>query len=71
MIDFSETLSPIVKLTTTTIRVVLTVALVRGWSVRQLDINNAFLNGFLKENIYMEQPPGFQQHIGNSSVVCK
>lgn len=50
--DFSERLSPVVK--PTTIEVVLTVALSRGWTVRQLDINNAFLNEILKEDIYME-----------------
>lgn len=60
-LDFSETFGHVVK--PTTIHIVLTIALARGRSIRQLDINNAFLNGFLKEDIDMEQPPGFQQHI--------
>ncbi|WKA03793.1 hypothetical protein VitviT2T_021882 [Vitis vinifera] len=66
--DFNETFSPVVK--PTTIRVVLTIALANNWVVRQLDINNAFLNGDLQEKVFMEQPPGFvdtkQPHL-----VCK
>ena len=66
--DFNETFSPVVK--PTTIRVVLTIALAKNWVVRQLDINNAFLNRDLQEEVFMEQPPGFvdtkQPHL-----VCK
>lgn len=48
--DFSETFSPVVK--PASIRVVLTIALARGWLIKPLDVNNAFLNGVLEEEVY-------------------
>jgi hypothetical protein len=56
-LDFDETFSPVVK--PPTIRIVLSLAAQHQWSLRQLDISNAFLHGFLKEDVYMIQHPGF------------
>jgi len=55
-IDFIEMFSPVVK--PSTIRMVITITLVQRWSIRQLDVKNSFLYGFLSEDIFMEQPPG-------------
>lgn len=57
-IDFGETFSPVIK--ATTVRIILTIAVTFSWPVRQLDVNNAFLNGLLKEDVFMKQPVGFQ-----------
>lgn len=53
----------------TTVRVMLTLALTHNWPIRQIDINIAFLNGDLNEEVYMVQPLGFVQ--GDGSLVCK
>ncbi|KAA0066133.1 putative mitochondrial protein [Cucumis melo var. makuwa] len=55
-VDFFETFSPIIM--ASTIRVILSVAISKGWSLRQLDFNNTFLNGKLDEMVFMTQPPG-------------
>lgn len=65
--DFNETFSPVVK--PVTIRLILTMALTHKWSIQQLDVNNAFLNGLLHEEVYMDQPPGFIT--SDSSLVCR
>ena len=67
-IDFHETFSPVIK--PATIRTVISLAVSRGWSLRQLDVKNAFLHGFLTETVYMTQPPGFVDP-SRQSYVCK
>ncbi|KAE8688933.1 Detected protein of confused Function [Hibiscus syriacus] len=69
-IDFQNTFSPVVKFST--VYVLLTMAVARGWVLRQVDINNAFLNGDLHEDVYMQQPPGFEHFDSDGNpLVCK
>ena len=53
-----------------TIQMVLTVAVSRNWDIRQLDVNNAFLNGTLEEVVYMAQPEGYVDD-SKPNHVCK
>ena len=57
-IDYGDTFSPVVK--PATVRLVLSLAVSRGWTLRQVDVSNAFLHGFMSEDVYMQQPSGFE-----------
>jgi ATP-binding cassette subfamily B (MDR/TAP) protein 1 len=57
-IDYSEIFSPVVKLTT--ISVVLGIVAAENLHLEQLDVKTAFLHGELEEDIYMQQPEGFE-----------
>jgi hypothetical protein len=57
-IDYGETFSPVACLDT--VRAVLVVAAQNKWLVYQMDVKSTFLNGILEEEVYVDQPPGFQ-----------
>ena len=64
--DYDETFAPVAHMTT--VRTLLVVVFVRHWSVSQLDVKNAFLNGELREEVYMQPPRGYSVPDG---MVCR
>ncbi|KAI9195984.1 hypothetical protein LWI28_020033 [Acer negundo] len=67
-VDFNKTFSPVMKLVT--VRLILTIAITNDWPLRQLDVNNAFLQGTLTDDVYMVQSPNFT-HSTKPHHVCK
>ncbi|KAL0412816.1 UNVERIFIED_CONTAM: Retrovirus-related Pol polyprotein from transposon RE1 [Sesamum radiatum] len=65
-VDYVDRFSPVAK--AVTVRTFLAVATGFGWPIHQVDINNAFLHGFLEEDIYMKAPDGYHVQPGH---VCK
>ncbi|XP_019185991.1 PREDICTED: uncharacterized protein LOC109180736 [Ipomoea nil] len=55
--DFFDTFSPVVK--STTVQLLLSLALTSGWVIRQLDVHNRFWNEALAETVYMRQLLGY------------
>ena len=57
-IDYDETFAPVARYTS--IRSIMAIAAQMGWSIHQMDVKTAFLNGILEEEVYIEQPQGFE-----------
>jgi len=56
-IDYEETYSPVAKMTT--VRAIIAMAAMKGWSLHRMDVKNVFFHGDLQEEVYMEQPLGY------------
>jgi len=65
-LDYEETFAPVAKMTT--VRIVMAIAVSKGWSIRQMDVKNAFQHGDLQEKLYMTPPPGLFS--SSSTEVC-
>ncbi|KAK1421784.1 hypothetical protein QVD17_24412 [Tagetes erecta] len=58
-LDYKEVFAPVIRMET--IRLVLAIAAKKGWKVYQMDVKSAFLNGLLEEEVYVEQPQGYEK----------
>ncbi|KAK4381331.1 Retrovirus-related Pol polyprotein from transposon RE2 [Sesamum angolense] len=66
-VDFEETFSPVAM--AKSIRIILTIAAWYDYEIWQMDVKTAFLNGFVEEEIYMDQLEGFTV-VGEEQKVC-
>lgn len=66
-VDYHESFSPVAKWKT--IRILIHMATVNQWHLQQIDINNAFLYGYLTKEIYMRPPLGYSK--AKLGQVCK
>ncbi|KAM0050261.1 putative RNA-directed DNA polymerase [Helianthus debilis subsp. tardiflorus] len=60
-IDYNEVYAPVARLEA--IRIFLAYASFKGFKVYQMDVKSAFLHGVVEEEVYVEQPPGFEDPI--------
>ncbi|GJU77550.1 retrovirus-related pol polyprotein from transposon TNT 1-94 [Tanacetum coccineum] len=56
-IDYDETYAPVARLES--IRILLAIACANDFKLYQMDVKSTFLNGFINEEVYVAQPPGF------------
>jgi hypothetical protein len=57
-LDFEETFAPVARLES--IRILLVYAAHHSFKLYQMDVKSAFLNGPIKEEVYVKKPPGFE-----------
>jgi hypothetical protein len=67
-LDYDETFCPVIRFES--VRTVIAIAAQNSLQLHQMDFTSAFLNGDLKDEIYMKQPDGFVES-GKEQLVCK
>ena len=65
-VDYEDTFAPVARLSS--VRALLAITTSRHWSICQMDVKNAFLNGDLSEEVYMQPPPGLSHP---TNKVCR
>ena len=65
---YFNTFSSVAKMTS--VQIFISLATTYNWDLHQLDIKNVFLHGDLQDEVYMEQPPGFDAH-GEKGRLCR
>jgi hypothetical protein len=59
-LDFDETYAPVARIES--IQILLAYATYHGFKLYQMDVKSVFLNGPINEEVYVEQPPGFEDN---------
>ena len=67
-IDYEETFAPFAKYSS--VQTIISLAVEMGWRVHQMDIKTAFLNRVIEEEVYIEQPEGFDVE-NRETHVCR
>lgn len=58
--DYDENFTPVVRLKA--IRLLVAFIVFKEFTLDQVDVKSAFLNGYLKREVYVKQPPGFKSN---------
>jgi hypothetical protein len=66
-IDYDETFTPVVRYSS--IQSIMAIQAEMGWKIHQMDVKTAYLNGFIEEEVYIEQPHGFEMLVREVSCV--
>jgi hypothetical protein len=67
-VEYDETFAPVARYTS--IRAMISIATQMGWKIHQMDVKTTFLNGKIEEEVYLEEPQGFEIH-DKTSHVCR
>jgi hypothetical protein len=67
-IDYEDSFAPVARYSS--IRTIIALATKMKWKLHQLDVKTTFLNGIIEEEVYIEQPQGFEVEDRKSNV-CK
>jgi hypothetical protein len=67
-VDYDEKFALVARYTS--IRAVMSLVSFMGWRIHQMDVKTTFLNGIIKEEVYIEKPQAFEVN-GKESHVCR